>query len=76
MVEHCLDLEQVDEHQDAELSMDNGVKRGAATRFIRDIREWALCRVGRVEQIRSSEAKAISLRPNEVFRSEGKLREF
>ncbi|KAE9568045.1 hypothetical protein CGMCC3_g15844 [Colletotrichum fructicola] len=41
MVEHCLDLEQVDEDQDAQFFMDNGVKKGAATRFIRDIREWA-----------------------------------
>ncbi|KAF4921187.1 hypothetical protein CGCF245_v015639 [Colletotrichum fructicola] len=44
MVEHCLDLEQVDEDQDAQFFMDNGVKKGAATRFIRDIREWALAR--------------------------------
>ncbi|KAH0419846.1 hypothetical protein CcaCcLH18_14268 [Colletotrichum camelliae] len=42
MVEHCLDLEQVDEDQDAQFFMDNGVKKGAATRFIRDIRDWAL----------------------------------
>ncbi|KAH9235631.1 hypothetical protein K456DRAFT_51054 [Colletotrichum gloeosporioides 23] len=39
MVEHCLDLEQVDEDQDTQFFMDNRVKRGAATRFIRDIRD-------------------------------------
>ncbi|KAK2021448.1 hypothetical protein LX32DRAFT_604751 [Colletotrichum zoysiae] len=43
MVDHCLDLEQVDEDQDAQFFMDNGVKKGAAARFIRDIREWAQC---------------------------------
>ncbi|KAF4772737.1 hypothetical protein HER10_EVM0009053 [Colletotrichum scovillei] len=42
MVEHCLDLEQVDEDQDTQFFIDNGVKKGAAARFIRDIREWAL----------------------------------
>ncbi|OJD24334.1 hypothetical protein ACJ73_04302 [Blastomyces percursus] len=38
---HHLDLELVFEDQDPNFFMEQGVKRGTARRFVRDIREWA-----------------------------------
>ncbi|KAK3933670.1 hypothetical protein QBC46DRAFT_348385 [Diplogelasinospora grovesii] len=37
----CLDLELVYEGQDAEFYIENGVKRGVAQRFVRDIEIWS-----------------------------------
>ncbi|QSS67024.1 hypothetical protein I7I51_03237 [Histoplasma capsulatum] len=37
---HHLDLELVSEDQDPEFFIEQGVKRGTARRFVRDIREW------------------------------------